>query len=144
MFADDKTRNFGRIIRERRRQLDLTQEEVARRIKTSIPYIGHLEAGIRRPALKFVLKLSTALKLNAVDLFLLVNPKVTSIIAEQQKSEEGTSAWDAFVKDVRLRKTHNISDQEMEILSEVAKMGEVRDPRDFVFILIVIRQALGL
>jgi transcriptional regulator with XRE-family HTH domain len=143
MMADDKTRNFGRIIRERRRQLDLTQEEVARRIKTSIPYIGHMEAGIRRPALKFVLKLSAALKLDAVDLFLLVNPKVTSIIAEQQKSE-GTSAWDAFVKDVRLRKIHNITDREMEILSEVAKMGEVLDARDFVFVLIAIRQALGL
>jgi transcriptional regulator with XRE-family HTH domain len=143
MIADDKTRNFGRIIRERRHQLDLTQEEVARRIKTSIPYIGHLEAGIRRPALKFVLKLSAALKLDAVDLFLLVNPKVTSIIVEQQKSE-GTSAWDAFVKDAKVRKIHNITDREMEILSEVAKMGEVLDARDFVFVLIAIRQALGL
>jgi len=36
-----KERNFGQVIRERRRQLDLTQEEVARRIKTSTPYVGH-------------------------------------------------------------------------------------------------------
>ena len=31
----------------------------------------------------------------------------------------------------------------MGILSRVAKMGEVRDPRDFIFILTTIRQALG-
>ncbi len=43
-MARSKERNFGQVIRERRRQLDLTQEEVARRIRTSTPYVGHLEA----------------------------------------------------------------------------------------------------
>ena len=43
-MARIKERNFGQVIRERRRQLDLTQEEVARRIKTSTPYVGHLES----------------------------------------------------------------------------------------------------
>ncbi len=54
-----------------------------------------------------------------------------------------TRTGDAFVKDVKVRKIHNITDQEMEILSRVAKMGEVRAPRDFIFILNTIRQALG-
>jgi hypothetical protein len=80
--------------------------------------------------------------LDARDLFLMANPKVGSLISEQQKSD-GTSAWDVFVKDVRLSKIHNIANQEMETLSRVAKMGEVRNPRDFIFILITIRQALG-
>ena len=141
-MADAKTRSFGTVIRERRRQLDLTQEEVARRIKTSVPYIGHLEAGKRHPSQQVVVKLSDALKLDAGDLFLLANPKVGSLISEQQKAD-GIPAWNAFVKDVRLRKVHNITDQEMENLSRVAKMGEVQGPRDFIFILNTIRQALG-
>ena len=37
-------RSFANVIRERRRQLDLTQEEVALRIDTSVPYVGLLEA----------------------------------------------------------------------------------------------------
>jgi transcriptional regulator with XRE-family HTH domain len=41
---------FGRVIRDRRRQLDMTQHEVALRIKTSTPYVGHLEAGKRHPS----------------------------------------------------------------------------------------------
>ena len=45
---------FGAVIRERRRRLDLTQEEVARRIKTSTPYIGHLESGKRHPSEKVI------------------------------------------------------------------------------------------
>lgn len=142
-MADAKARNFGRLIRERRRRLDLTQKEVARRIKTSGPYISHLELEIRHPSRQIVLKLSEALKLDPRDMFLLVNPGVNSIISEQQKSN-ATPAWNAFVKDAKARKIYKITDHEMEILSEVAKMGEVRDPRDFVFILIIIRQALGL
>ena len=141
-MADAKTRSFGRVIRERRRQLDLTQEEVAQRIKTTVPYIAHLETGKRHPSQQVVVKLSDALKLDARDLFLLANPKVGSLISEQQKAD-GTPAWTAFVKDVRLRKIHNITDQEMENLSRVAKMGEVQGPRDFIFILNTIRQALG-
>jgi len=43
-MAKRKERTFGQVIRDRRRQLDLTQQEVARRIKTSTPYVGHLES----------------------------------------------------------------------------------------------------
>ena len=137
-----KSQNFSRIIRERRHHLNLTQEEVARRIKTSIPYIGHLEAAKRHPSGKVVVKLSEALGLDAGELFLLANPTVGSLISEQQKPEP-ISAWNAFAKDAKLRKIHNISDQEMETLSQVAKMGEVRAPRDFIFILNTTRHALG-
>jgi hypothetical protein len=75
-------------------------------------------------------------------LFLLANPKVSSLISERQGSDV-PSAWNVFVKDVKLREIHEITDQEMETLSQVAKMGEVRAPRDFLFILNAIRQALG-
>jgi hypothetical protein len=49
----------------------------------------------------------------------------------------------AFAKDGSIRKLHDISDQEVHTLSRVARMGEVRSSRDFVFILNTIRHALG-
>src|SRR5271163_4256471 len=94
-MTDAKIQSFGGVIRKRRRQLDLTQEEVARRIKTSVPYIGHLEAGKRHPSQKVVVKLSDALKLDGGELFLLANPKVGPLISEQQKAD-ATPAWTAF------------------------------------------------
>lgn len=39
-------RNFGQLIREQRRRLGLTQREIAPRIGTSTPYLGHLEVAI--------------------------------------------------------------------------------------------------
>jgi transcriptional regulator with XRE-family HTH domain len=141
-MAIARNRSFGRVIRERRRQLDLTQEQLARRIKTSVPYIGHLEAGKRHPSGQVIVRVADALGLDVRGLFLLANPKVSSLIYERQDSDV-PSAWNVFVKDVKLREIYKITDQEMETLSQVAKMGEVGAPRDFLFILNAIRQALA-
>lgn len=135
-------RTFANVIRERRRHLDLTQEEVARRIDTSVPYIGLLEAGRRHPSAKVVTKLADVLGLDPRDLFLLANPEAKTLVCLPADSNT-PSAWEAFREDEHLRKVHNISDREMETLSQVALMGDVRSSRDFVFILNTIRQALG-
>jgi transcriptional regulator with XRE-family HTH domain len=136
------TRSFGQVIRERRRKLALTQQELARRIETSMPYIALLETGARHPSDKVVRKLAEALALDPRELFFLANPETKALISQEQKPTE-TSAWDAFVKNESLRKLHDISDQEMQTLSHVALMGEVRSSRDFLFILNTVRQAIG-
>lgn len=56
--------SFGAVIRARRRQLDLTQEELARRVGTSVPYIGHLETEKRHPSEKIVTGLTEVLGLD--------------------------------------------------------------------------------
>ncbi len=76
------------------------------------------------------------------DLFLLANPSAKSLVSLPADSNT-PSAWEAFREDGNLRKVHNISDEEMQTLSQVALMGDVRSSRDFVFILNTIRQALG-
>jgi transcriptional regulator with XRE-family HTH domain len=140
-MAKARTRSFGQIIRERRRQLDLTQEEIARRIGTSTPYVGHLESGKRHPSEKVVTRLADVLGLDRRELFFLANPGARALLAPPQAS--AISAWDEFRKDERLRRAHSITTEEMDTLSRVALMGEVRSPRDFVYILNSIRQALG-
>jgi transcriptional regulator with XRE-family HTH domain len=134
-------RSFGEVIRRRRRQLNLTQEEVARRIKTSVPYIGHLEAGKRHPSEKVVIKLADVLGLDRAELFFLANPGAEAIVS-QPPVAKGTSAWETFRSDSNLWKVHNTTDQEFEILSKLALMGNVRSSRDFIFVLNTIRLAL--
>jgi len=137
-----KDRSFGQVIRERRRQLDLTQEDVARRIKTSTPYIGHLESGKRHPSDRVLSRLAEVLLLDKRELFLLANPQAARLL-DTTDQQDSKSAWSEFRKDERLRRIHNITEQEMEALSRVALMGEVRSKQDFVYILNTIRQALG-
>ena len=118
-MARFKERSFGQVLRERRRQLDLTQEEVARRIKTSTPYIGHLEAAKRHPSDKIVTRLAEVLGLDRRELFFLANPRAQAILSPKPKTD-AKSAWEEFRKDEQLRRIHNISDDEMEMLSRVA------------------------
>ncbi len=141
-MARTKERTFGQVIRDRRRQLDLTQEDVARRIKTSTPYVGHLESGKRHPSDKIVSRLAEVLGLDRRELFFLANPRAQALLTTEEQAPDN-SAWEDFRGNEQLRRIHNISGEEMEMLSRVALMGEVRSQRDFVYILTTIRQALG-
>ena len=136
-------RTFGAVIRERRRRLDLTQEEVARRIRTSTPYIGHLESGKRHPSEKVIARLSEVLGLQSRALFLLANPRARDLLTSANSGGGHRSAWDEFRHDERMRRAHNISAEEMEVLGRVAAMGEAHGPRDFIYILNAIRLALS-
>ncbi|MGH7913883.1 MAG: helix-turn-helix domain-containing protein [Candidatus Binataceae bacterium] len=135
-------RTFGAVIRERRRRLDLTQEEVAKRIKTSTPYIGHLESGKRHPSEKVIARLSEVLGLQSRELFFLANPRARDLLNATNGGGH-RSAWEEFRHDDRIRRAHNVSTEEMDVLARIAAMGDARTPRDFIYILNVIRLALS-
>jgi hypothetical protein len=88
-----------------------------------------------------ILKLARLLGLDSGELFLLSNPDAVGIVSSSA-GEDRKSSWDKFRNDGRLRKQHRISNQELELLSRVAAMGEVRSPRDFLHVLNAIRNAL--
>jgi transcriptional regulator with XRE-family HTH domain len=138
----DQDQNFASFIRRRRRELDLTQGEVARRIGTSTSYIAHLESARRHPSEEVVVQLAEVLVLDPRELFFLANPQTKDLIS--YKPEDDTaSVWEAFARDEKLHRSHKITGQEMDALSRVALMGEVRSSRDFIFILQAIRNVLG-
>ena len=141
-MARPKERTFGQVIRERRRQLDLTQEEVARRIRTSTPYVGHLESGKRHPSDKIVTRLAEVLGLDRREVFFLANPRAQALLTPEPESAS-RSAWDDFRKNDQLRRLHHITEEEMEMLGRVALLGEVKSPRDFIYILNTVRHAVG-
>jgi transcriptional regulator with XRE-family HTH domain len=134
-------RSFGQVIRQRRRERSLTQAEVARRIKTSVPYVGHLESDKRCPSDRIVARLAEVLGLDGRELFLLANPHTRELLGTEPTPT--SSAWENFRSNARLRSIHNIRDAEMEMLSRVALIGEVRSARDFMFILNTVRHAVG-
>lgn len=136
-----KDSRFGDLIRSKRREMDLTQVEVAASIGISTPYIGHLESGKRHPSDKTVKKFAEVLGIDNRELFFLANPHAEALIS---KPVAGTgSSWEQFQKDEKLRRIHNISNLEMEILSQVALMGDVQSPRDLIYILTTLRHAVG-
>lgn len=142
MARKKEQRAFGQVLRERRRKLDLTQNEVARRIKTSTPYVGHLEAGKRHPSDKVIARLAEVLGLERRELFFLANPAAMELVRNDE-GERRASSWDEFRRDDRTRRLHRISGDEMDVLEKVARLGEIATARDFIYILNTIRHALG-
>jgi transcriptional regulator with XRE-family HTH domain len=139
-----KKPTFGDTIRTRRRELDLTQDELAARIKISSPYVGHLESGKRHPSGKIVRSLAEVLGLDTRELFFLANPHTEALLTDQPVKTEGSgSAWEQLSKNQQLRRAHNVSNNEMEMLSQVALLGDVQSPRDLIYILNTVRHAVG-
>jgi len=137
-----KERTFGQVIRERRRELNLTQREVARRVNVSIAYIGHLEADKRHPSDKILGRLAGVLRMEGRDLYFIANPHTIGMLQPDDNSRY-QSAWDELRRDNGLRRSHRIKKDEMELLERVAAMGKIPGTRDFIYILNTIRYALG-
>lgn len=60
---------FGKAVRRRRRELDLSQEELAERAELHRTYISSIERGRMNPSLENVEKLTKALDISISSLF---------------------------------------------------------------------------
>jgi transcriptional regulator with XRE-family HTH domain len=120
-------RSFAQVVRDRRLQLDLQQEELARRIKTSTPYIGHLESGKRHPSDKIVTRLAEVLGLDRRELFFLANPRAQALL-KPERGGDSKSAWEDFRKNEQIRRIHNITTDEIEMLERAPLLGRHSDP----------------
>lgn len=115
-------KSFGRVIEDRRRELGLTQEMVAKKVGVKANYVGYLERGMRHPSQKVVERLSSALKLDSQDLYLLANPRVRSLLGKAPKAAPASqSLWQKFLRDSSLQQSQGLTSQEKEALAQVAQ-----------------------
>jgi transcriptional regulator with XRE-family HTH domain len=131
-------RTFSELIRERRRTLNLTQQQLADRIGVSPPFVGHLESSKRRPSDLTVRRLAEVLGLKQDELFLSANPEAAELL-RRRPAARASSAWDEF----RQSYVAEVEPQEIHLLSKVASMGRVRSPNDFLYVLNSVRHVLG-
>ena len=131
-------KSFGRIVEERRHELGLTQEMVAKKVNVKANYIGYLERGMRHPNQKVVEKLSTALKLDPQDLYLLANPKVRNLLGSSKGGS--TSGLQQLLKDTAAQKQAGISNSERNALAQLDRANSAASAARAVQAL---RSALG-
>lgn len=115
-------RSFGRAIEDRRRELGLTQEMVAKKVGVKANYIGYLERGMRHPSQKVVERLSSALKLDPQELYLSANPRVRALLAKTAKAAPSSqSVWQKFLRDASAQQSQGLTKREQEALSQIAQ-----------------------
>lgn len=115
-------KSFGRMIEDRRHQLHLTQEMVAKKVGVKANYIGYLERGMRHPSQKVVEKLSQALKLDPKELYLLANPRVRALLGKGGAGQtREPSLWQQFLRDPALQQKQGLTSREQEALAQLAQ-----------------------
>ena len=73
MYLDNKynlLRSFGTAVRDRRQELELSQEELAARAGLNRTYIGDIERGVRNVALVNITLLASALEIKPSSLLI--------------------------------------------------------------------------
>jgi hypothetical protein len=70
---------------------------------------------------------------------LLAKPKVAELI---KPAVAQPAMWESFLNDKPLHQKHRITSEEMQFLTKVAKLGEIKDRRDLIFILIAVRYVI--
>jgi transcriptional regulator with XRE-family HTH domain len=123
-------KNFGRVIEDRRRELGLTQEMVAKKVGVKANYIGYLERGMRHPSQKVVERLSNALKLDSQELYLLANPRVRALLgkAPAKAAPSSQSLWQKFLRDSSMQQSQGLTSREKEALAQVAAAEKASSP----------------
>lgn len=61
--------NFGNTLKKKRKQSELSQEELAEKLGIHRTYMSFLERGQRNPSLLMLFKISRALKIKLPELF---------------------------------------------------------------------------
>lgn len=140
-----KKNDLGPLIKRQREGFRLTQRELAHKLGVKASHVAYIEGGLRRPSLSLVRRLADTLGLNKQKLLLLTYPEARFLIAERPKPSPGNrdAAWRQFASDRAMLSEHSITPAELKILREVSTLGRVAAPRNLLFVLNAIRQAVS-
>jgi transcriptional regulator with XRE-family HTH domain len=140
-----KKNQLGLLIRRQRDGFRLTQRELARKLGVKASHIAYIEGGMRRPSLALVRRLADTLGLNKQKLLLMTYPEARYLIAKppQPSPRNPDAAWRQFASNRAMLTQHSITPAELKILRQVSLLGRVAAPRNLLFVLNAIRQAIA-
>ena len=133
---------FSALILRRRRELKLTQEQVARRVGVHANYIGYLERGLRRPGDKTLVSLCRALELDKASVFATLNPLFRDIVKTDGRvsgEDDLPAALRALIEDDAMVRELETSRSELEKLRVLTVFGTIEHKDDYARVYRMIR-----
>jgi transcriptional regulator with XRE-family HTH domain len=136
---------FGKVLKQARQSLGLSQQTLARKLGVRASHVGYLEQGRRRPSLRLLKSLADTLGVDKERLFLLSHPEAKDLIEDRARKRRDARTRNAFqelVADKAALVRNGVTSNELKVLSHITLLGAVLEPRDYLFILNSIRQAV--
>lgn len=135
---------FSQIILHRRKDMKLTQDQVARKVGVHANYIGYLERGLRRPGDKTLIALCAALELDKATLFATLNPLFRDIVktsGELADEELSTPAsLQALLQDEALLAELGTTPDEVAKLRALSVFGDIPSKEDYARVFRVLKE----
>lgn len=138
-----KTRNsLGELLKRRRHDLDLTQRELADKLRVRASHIAYLESGKRKPSLNLMARLAATLDVSRQQLFVLAHPEAASMINQSAPAlQRPVDAWrQSPVIDREFLKRHKVTGREMRAFKQLSLLGYVLSRHQFLAVLTMIRE----
>ncbi len=141
-----KKKSLGSVLKKQREILGLTQRELALKLDVKPSHVAYLEKDRRRPSLGLVSRIADVLGLEKEPLFLLAHPEASTLLTGRRDpsvpSSNSDQVWRDFTGNKAMLARYNVQPRELKVLSQVNLLGKVAAPRQFLFILNAIRQAV--
>ncbi|HLX36872.1 MAG TPA: helix-turn-helix transcriptional regulator [Candidatus Binataceae bacterium] len=140
-----KKNDLGPLIRLQRETFRLTQRELASKLGVKASHVAYIEGGLRRPSLTLVRRLAETLGIDKQKLLLLTYPEARYLITQAPAAPrpDPDAAWREFAANRAVLSQHSITPAELKILRQVSLLGRVPQPRNLLFVLNAIRQAVA-
>lgn len=134
---------FGSMVLRRRKELSMTQSELAQKVGVQPNYIVYLEKGERKPSDRTVLKMADALGIDRADLYLAANPELRDFLKISDDNAvqlaELPSGLRDLSADAALRERLKITDAEIETVAGVRMRGRVTTAEQYVALILNMR-----
>jgi transcriptional regulator with XRE-family HTH domain len=137
--------SLGKLLQKQRHALGLTQRALAAQLGVKPAHVAYLETDRRRPSLGLLSRIATVLGIDREKLFSLAHPEASSLVAACARPKHQVAkdqAWKEFRYNKALLARHQVRPRELQVLAQVNLLGKVSAPRNFLFILNAIRQAV--
>ncbi|MBF6570354.1 MAG: helix-turn-helix transcriptional regulator [Candidatus Binataceae bacterium] len=138
-------RTLGQLLRDQRKEMGLSQRELALSLGVKATHVAQLEAdGSIRPSFQLLGRVAHILELDKNRLFKLAETEANSPAGARRPSarrRDEPQMWGAFARNRALLDRHNVKPQELKVLSQVSLMGKITGTEALLFILDAIRES---
>lgn len=115
----------------------LKQRDVAEQLGVQASFIAFIESGRRQPSLGLLIRLADLMKVDRAKFCRDARPDLAVLLDNRPPHQRASQPVNLGI----LRAAH-ATEAELEVLKAVQRLGRVRRPRDLLFVLNAIRQAL--
>jgi transcriptional regulator with XRE-family HTH domain len=138
-----KRNPLGPLIKQKRKELVLTQRALAEQLGVEPSHVAYLESGQRKPSLTLMAGLEAALGISRRQIFLLAHPEAAGIVDQSDRSplrQGRADDWRRLRTDRAFISRHRMNRRELQAFEQLCRLGYVLSRHQVLAILTMIRE----